>query len=157
MKEPVHEQTEGPYYKKDSPERIDIVENGTKGEKLVVEGRVLDKEGRAIAGAWIDFWQADGKGEYDNNEYKLRGHQHTDETGSYRLETVVPAMYGSRAPHIHVKLQANQLPEVITTQLYFPDENSNKEDPLFDQALVLSVDDSADGKRARYDFVLGVD
>ncbi len=156
-KESLHELTEGPYYKTGSPERTNIVESGTTGEKLIVEGRVLTTRGDSIAGAWLDFWQADGKGEYDNTGYNLRGHQYTDKTGSYRLETVVPAMYGSRTPHIHVKAQANPQSRTVTTQLFFPEEERNQTDNIFAPGMVMSVSDSAEGKQARFDFVLNAD
>ena len=157
QKESLHELTEGPYYKKGSPERTNIVENGTAGEKIVVEGHVLTTKGSPIAGAWLDFWQADGKGEYDNAGYNLRGHQYTDKTGCYRLETVVPAMYGSRTPHIHVKVQANPQSRIETTQLFFPGEERNQTDSIFAPGLVMQVSDSAEGKQARFDFVLDTD
>ena len=138
-REPVHEVTEGPYYKEGSPERTNIVENGTFGEILVVKGSVLDIKGNPIAGARIDFWQADGKGNYDNSGYNLRGHQYTDNTGSYHLETVIPALYGPRTPHIHVKVRANPQSQVVTSQLFFPDQNSNEKDTIFDPALLMDV------------------
>jgi len=132
-------------------------ESGTSGEKLIVEGYILDRKGSPIAGAWLDFWQANSKGEYDNAGYNLRGHQYTGETGSYRLETVVPAMYGFRTRHVHVKLQANPQSPVVTTQLFFPEASRNQTDPIFDPTLVMSVSDGTEGKRARFDFILDID
>ena len=155
-RESLHELTEGPYYKVGSPERISIAESGTTGEKIFIEGRVLDSKGSPIEGAWLDFWQADGNGKYDNAGYNLRGHQYTDKTGSYRLETVVPSMYGFRSPHIHVKLRANFQSPIITTQLFFPEKDRNKADPLFDPTLVMSVNKSAEGKQARFDFTVDI-
>src|SRR5437773_2103220 len=70
--------TEGPYYKAGSPERTDLLEAGIPGTKLVITGYVYDRNCQPIAGAWLDFWQADGNGQYDNSGYKLRGHQFTD-------------------------------------------------------------------------------
>jgi protocatechuate 3,4-dioxygenase beta subunit len=156
-RESLHELTEGPYYKKGSPKRTHIIESGTTGEKLIVEGRMRDCTGSPIAGGWLDFWQADGKGEYDNVGYNLRGHQYTDKSGSYRLETVVPAMYGSRTRHIHVKARANPQSPVVTTQIFFPGESKNKIDPLFDQSLVVDISSDTEGLRARFDFILDVD
>jgi hypothetical protein len=37
--------------------------------------------------------QADSTGRYDNSGFRLRGHQYTASDGSYRLATVVPALY----------------------------------------------------------------
>ena len=53
---------EGPYYIPGSPERQRIADTGTSGSRLVVEGRVLERHGRPIAQACLDFWHAGGKG-----------------------------------------------------------------------------------------------
>ena len=148
------EVTEGPYYKEGSPRRNNVVKEGTNGEKLIVEGHVFDNKGNSINGCWLDFWQADGKGVYDNVGYNLRGHQLTDNNGAFRLETVVPAMYGTRTPHIHVKLRANSRTPVVTSQLFFPDQARNKTDPIFNPKLVMKVVDAQEHKQASFDFVL---
>ena len=97
---------EGPFYKSGSPERTNIAGTGTTGDKLIIEGYVFNRNCQPIAGAWIDFWQADGSGVYDNAGYNLRGHQYTDESGRYHLETVRPVEYGPRTAHLHVKVTA---------------------------------------------------
>ena len=53
---------EGPYYKAGSPERRNIAEPGTTGVPMILEGRVLDTQGRPVPGAWLDFWHANGDG-----------------------------------------------------------------------------------------------
>lgn len=148
--------TEGPYYKSNSPERTNLRETGTVGEKLTVTGYVFDSNCRPVAGAWLDFWQADGNGVYDNIGYKLRGHQFTDESGKYILETVMPGEYSGRTSHIHLKVKTNDKSPVLTSQLYFPDEARNQTDPIFNQALLVGMTDTADGKVAIYNFVLAV-
>ena len=52
--------------------------------------------------------------------------------------------------HIHVKAQ-REGGDVLTTQLYFPNEPSNEGSGIFDPALLLS---RAGGGDARFDFVL---
>ena len=101
----------------------------------------------------MDFWQADARGVYDNAASKLRGHQFTDETGHYALETVVPGLYPGRTRHLHVKVQAPNQP-ILTTQLYFPGEPSNATDRLFNPHLLMTMQDTTDGKAARFNFVL---
>jgi protocatechuate 3,4-dioxygenase beta subunit len=154
QRRPLRELSEGPYYKEGSPERTGIAQSGTTGEKLIVEGRVLNEKGEPISGAWLDFWQADGKGEYDNAGYNLRGHQYTDEKGTYHLETVIPSIYSSRTAHIHVKLQADPRSRVLTTQLFFPGVSRNRSDRIFDPIMVVELNDTPEGKRARYDFMM---
>jgi protocatechuate 3,4-dioxygenase beta subunit len=151
--EPTPEQTEGPFFTPDSPERASLLEPGIEGTRLVLAGSVLAVDCRPIAGALLDFWHADAGGDYDNDGYRLRGHQFTDARGRYRLETIVPGLYTGRTRHIHVKAQAPDQP-VLTTQLYFRDEPGNEGDGLFEAALLLDV--GAAGGRGRFDFVLEV-
>jgi protocatechuate 3,4-dioxygenase beta subunit len=149
-------QTEGPFYKSGSPERTSLLEPGMPGTRLVITGYALTRSCQPIAGAWLDFWQADAGGAYDNGGYRLRGHQFTGDTGRYGLETVVPGQYPGRTPHVHVKVQAPNQP-VLTTQLYFPEQPRNSRDGIFNPALLLAIQDTDDGKLARFDFVLDLE
>ena len=150
---PTPSQTEGPFFKPNTPMRTSLLEPGMPGTKLVIEGSVLTTGCKPVARALLDFWQADAAGRYDNAGYRLRGHQLTDEAGRYRLETIVPAEYPGRTRHIHVKIQAPGRP-ALTTQLYFPDGADNRRDSIFDPALVMRVRDVEGGKLATFDFVL---
>src|SRR5438552_5639604 len=76
-------QTEGPYFKPGSPARTSLIETGMTGTRLVLSGRVLTPACELVAGATLDFWQADAGGSYDNRGYRLRGHQLTDAAGRY--------------------------------------------------------------------------
>ena len=147
------EQSEGPFFTPDSPERASLLEPGIEGTSLVVAGSVLTTDCRPVAGALLDFWHADGDGRYDNEGYRLRGHQFAGRDGGYRLETIVPGLYAGRTRHIHVKVQAPRGP-VLTTQLYFPGEPDNAHDGIFDPALVMAVRAAGSGHTARFDFVL---
>jgi protocatechuate 3,4-dioxygenase beta subunit len=150
------EQTEGPYFTPNSPERASLLEEGLPGTKLVVTGYVYSTDCRPIEGALLDFWHADDSGEYDNVGYRLRGHQFTDEAGRYDLTTIVPGIYTGRTRHIHVKVQAPNEP-VLTTQLYFPDEPGNASDGIFDPSLVIDMEeDGDDGKLGFFTFALDV-
>ena len=147
-------QMEGPYYKRNSPQRTSLLEPGITGTTIVITGSVLSRDCQPIARALVDFWQADAQGVYDNTGSKLRGHQFTDEAGHYSLETVVPGRYPGRTRHLHVKVQApNQ--SILTTQLYFPGEPSNATDGLFNPHLLMTVQDIANGQAATFHFVLG--
>jgi protocatechuate 3,4-dioxygenase beta subunit len=154
--DPTPSQTEGPYFTPDSPERASLLEAGLPGQRLVVAGTVVATDCRPIERALIDFWQADDAGEYDNQGYRLRGHQFSQAKGAWRLETVVPGIYTGRTRHIHVKVQAPNRP-VLTTQLYFPDEPANAGDGIFRQELLLrDVRDAGEARRASFTFVLEV-
>ncbi len=146
-------QTEGPYFKPDSPRRTSLLEPGMRGTRMVVTGFVLSTACKPIPRALVDVWHADDRGEYDNVGFRLRGHQFTDEAGRYRLETIVPGLYPGRTRHFHVKVQAPNQP-VLTTQLYFPGEPHNATDGIFSPNLVMKVEDAAGGQLGKFNFVL---
>jgi len=146
-------QTAGPFFKPSSPRRASLLEPGLAGTRLTLTGHVLWADCRPVAGALLDFWQADDRGEYDNSGYRLRGHQLADEAGRYRLETIVPGLYPGRTRHIHVRVQAPNQPP-LTTQLYFPGEAQNAADGIFAPALVVRMQPADGGQTATFDFVL---
>ena len=152
--DPTLAQTDGPYFTPDSPRRASLLEPGMGGQRLVVAGTVLTTDCRPVKAALLDFWQADDAGEYDNQGYRLRGHQFSDADGGWRLETVVPGLYTGRTRHIHVKVQAPDGP-VLTTQLYFPGEPANERDGIFSPELLLGdVHDTDGARRGSFTFVL---
>src|SRR6266446_4819412 len=136
-------QTEGPYFKTNSPERTSLVDDTTQGTVLTITGQVLAADGTPVANALVDFWQANASGAYDNSGYNLRGHQYTDANGYYTLTTVVPGLYPGRTRHIHVKVQAPNGP-VLTTQVFFPGVTQNSRDSIYDPSLLLNVSDNGD-------------
>ncbi|MBR1249784.1 intradiol ring-cleavage dioxygenase [Bradyrhizobium sp. AUGA SZCCT0169] len=147
-------QTEGPYFKPSSPERVELFEEGMAGQPIELVGFVLTRACKPVSGALLDFWQADGRGQYDNSGFRLRGHQFTDAEGRYRLRTVVPGVYPGRTRHIHVKVQPRG-GRVLTTQLYFPGESQNGSDGLFRKALLVRTAKNAGWLAGRFDFVVG--
>ncbi len=151
--EPTPAETAGPFFKPRSPLRTSLIEPGLEGTKIVVAGRVFARNCRPVSGALLDFWHADDGGEYDNDGFRLRGHQFTDAKGNYRLETIVPGVYPGRTRHIHVRVQAPH-GRVLTTQLYFPDEPRNREDGLFRSDLLMAVRDESGRKQGRFHFLL---
>jgi protocatechuate 3,4-dioxygenase beta subunit len=114
---------------------------------------VVDTQCRPVRGALLDFWQADAAGQYDNEGYRLRGHQFADGRGRFALRTVVPGLYPGRTRHIHVKVQRPH-GKILTTQLYFPGEPRNRTDGIFDNSLLMDVRSAGAGRRARFRFVL---
>lgn len=146
-------QTEGPYYTSNTPERNNLLEEGMPGTRLIVVGYVLDSNCQPLSNAWLDFWQADANGVYDNAGYTLRGHQFTDEQGRFYLQTVLPGEYPGRTEHIHVKVQ----PEggsVLTSQLYFPTSSGNASDRIFDPSLIVQMEERPQYILAYFNFVV---
>ena len=130
-----------------------------KGEDMVISGRILDTEGRPIAGAIIDVWQANDEGFYDvqqkgiQPDYNLRGKFRTGPDGRYWFRAVKPKFYpipddgtvgkllGAlgrhpyRPAHLHYILQADGF-ETLTTHIFDPD------DPYINSAAVFGVKES---------------
>lgn len=151
--EPTPPVTEGPFYKPDTPQRRNFADDVPDGERITLAGFVLDEQCRPQAQALVELWHADDEGRYDNAGYRLRGHQFTDDNGRWWFTTIMPAVYTGRTRHYHVKVQRRG-GDVLTTQLYFPGEPRNTRDRLFDERLLMRVEETADGKFARYDFVV---
>jgi protocatechuate 3,4-dioxygenase beta subunit len=144
-------QTEGPFFKPKSPLRSDLRAE-LKGSPVVLAGLVLTRTCKPVPNALVDLWHADAEGEYDNRGFRGRGHLFTDAQGRYRFVTVKPARYTGRTAHYHVKVQAANGP-ILTTQLYFPGEASNRRDPLYRRELEMRF--IAEGV-GRFDFVLNL-
>jgi protocatechuate 3,4-dioxygenase beta subunit len=152
---PTIRQSEGPFFKPRSPQRADLREPGGRGKGVELSGFVLTRRCKPIAGALVDLWHADDKGDYDSKTFRYRGHQFTDENGMFRFRTIEPARYTGRTRHYHVKVQ----PEggrILTTQLYFPDDPGNARDALFKKELLMRMASAQGGLSARFDFVLDI-
>ncbi|MHC2990446.1 intradiol ring-cleavage dioxygenase [Pontibacter sp. HJ8] len=151
--EPTPSQTEGPFYTPRSPERSNLREKGMEGVTLILTGQVLYTNCQPVGGALLDWWHADDDGNYDNEGFRLRGHQYADKQGRFRLETIVPGLYTGRTRHFHVKVKG-QGKTILTTQLYFPGEPGNERDNIFHPALLMEVSKNGEAMQARYTFVL---
>jgi len=112
------------------------------GERIVVEGRVLDAGGRPVAGTLVEVWQANAGGRYRHDvdrhpapldpNFSGAGRCVTDAEGRYRFVTVKPGAYpwrnhanAWRPAHIHFSLFGRAFTQRLITQMYFPG------DPLF--------------------------
>lgn len=117
---------EGPFYKKGSPLRS-LIEND--GPPLIIQGRVFRASdcSSPVSNAIVDIWHCDSHGNYDSDGFKCRGMVKSDVDGSYTFTTIYPPPYGSRPRHIHFKVRAEGFPE-LTSQIYFKgDPNINND------------------------------
>jgi protocatechuate 3,4-dioxygenase beta subunit len=146
-------QTEGPYFKPSSPERVELIEPGMAGQPIELTGFVLTRGCKPVPGALVDLWHTDDKGAYDNSGFRMRGHQRADADGRYRFRTIVPGIYEGRTRHYHVKV-APPAGRLLTTQLYFPGEPGNRRDGLFRQELLIRTAKNQGWLAGRFDFVL---
>ena len=151
--DPTPEQTEGPYFKANSPEQADLRSAAGGGTALNLTGTVVTTGCQPVDKAKMEFWQADSNGEYDNSSFRLRGHQFTDAQGRYALQTVVPGLYPGRTRHIHVMVQAPN-GKLLTTQLYFPGEARNASDGIYRAECLIDIKETAAGQEGTFTFVL---
>ena len=147
------EETAGPFFKPNSPLKNDFRDSGITGTPVKLAGFVLDRKGKPIPNALLDFWHADAHGEYDFNGFRCRGHQFSGPDGKYSLETIMPGLYPGRTRHYHVRLQAAHGP-ILSTQLYFPGEARNSTDSLYKRDLLLKIQETSAGRIATFNFVL---
>ena len=118
------------------------------GERIIVTGRVLDEDGRAIPRTAIEIWQANAAGRYahfeDQHEAPLDSHFAgigrvvTDQHGAYRFTTIKPGAYpwrnhhnAWRPNHIHFSLFGPSFATRLITQMYFPGDPLVALDPIF--------------------------
>jgi protocatechuate 3,4-dioxygenase alpha subunit len=114
------------------------------GEKIRIEGVVLDGDGLPINDAMIEIWQADSQGRYaspqdkralPNTQFEGFGRSATDKQGVFAFDTIkpgtVPGPGGARqAPHIVVAVFSRGMLRQVYTRLYFSDEAANATDPI---------------------------
>jgi protocatechuate 3,4-dioxygenase beta subunit len=118
------------------------------GERIVVSGRVLDEDERALPGALVEIWQANAAGRYrhdvDQHDAPLdpnftgAGRTVTDKKGYYRFITVKPGAYpwgnhpnAWRPNHIHFSVFGQSFVSRLVTQMYFPGDPLFPFDPIF--------------------------
>jgi len=140
-------QTIGPYLRIGLEWMVieDLAPQGVAGERVRIEGRVLDADGRPVNDAAVEIWQANSHGKYASPEDKqdkplekgFRGYGRslTDDAGAFRFRTVkpgpVPGPDGKpQAPHVTVTIFMRGLLKQLQTRIYFPDEPANASDPL---------------------------
>lgn len=95
---------EGPLYVAGAPlaqgeVRMDDGSEAGVATPMILQGQVVDLDGQPIAGAIVDLWHANTKGNYSyfdqsQSEYNLRRRIVTDAQGRYRARSIVPSGYG---------------------------------------------------------------
>ncbi|WP_349364120.1 MAG: intradiol ring-cleavage dioxygenase [Roseitalea porphyridii] len=171
----------GPFHVEGAPE-LPLGSNiclDQKGEPMLVRGRILDTDGKPIAGAKIDVWQANDEGFYDvqqkgiQPDFNLRGVFRSNEEGEYWFRGVKPRFYPIpddgpvgkllaslgrhpyRPAHLHYIIAADGY-ETLTTHIFDPDDPYIASDAVFGvkQSLMAEfkpVDDPARIDKAGFD------
>lgn len=173
----------GPFWRASAPLCAlgdNIARSGTPGLPLEVSGTVRDAEGRPVADALVDVWQASPVGLYENQDpaqenMNLRGRFRTDAEGRYRFRTVRPAGYPvptdgpcgvllraqrrhpNRPAHLHFMVSKPGC-KVLVSQVYADDDENLESDPTFGvtRRLIGRYEARPDGTGAtlHYDFQL---
>jgi protocatechuate 3,4-dioxygenase alpha subunit len=115
------------------------------GERIVLEGKVLDGDGSPVPDALIEIWQANAHGKYAHPEdhqakpvesrFKGFGRIATDANGCFRFTTIRPGPIpgphgGTQAPHLVVSVFMRGLLKRLVTRIYFPGDPRNADDPI---------------------------
>ncbi len=163
---PTPAQTIGPFYPVDADADQDadmtLLGNSKKladGTVIYVSGRVLGLDGKPIANATLDIWQANAAGRYahpaDTNKAPLDANFQgfarirTAADGTYKFKSIKPGAYPTgegdwiRPPHIHFDVRGAK--SRIITQMYFAGEALNEKDKILNnirrkETVVAKVD-----------------
>ncbi len=142
---PTPAQSEGPFYPVALPPETDWdlarmadAARPALGTLAYVEGRILDRAGKAVPGARVEIWQCDAKGRYRHpgdargprdEGFQGFGQVNTADDGAYRFRTIRPVAYPGRTPHIHFAILAPGSLRFVT-QMYVAGEPLNERDFL---------------------------
>lgn len=173
----------GPFWRANAPDCVcgdSIARSGTPGVPLFVSGVVRDLQGRPLADALVDVWQASPVGLYENQDptqedMNLRGRFRTDAEGRYHFCSVRPAGYPvptdgpcgvllkaqqrhpNRPAHLHFMV-SKPGHKVLVSQVYADDDENLESDPTFGvtRRLIGRYAMQPDGASATlvYDFAL---
>jgi catechol 1,2-dioxygenase len=160
----------GPFWRLNSP-RVEnggsIVRSETPGAPLFVNGHVVDKDGRPVAGAEVDVWHASPVGLYENQDpeqadMNLRGKFTTDQDGRFAFRSVMMVGYPIptngvvgrlleaqgrhpyRPAHLHALIFKPGF-KVLISQVYDPN------DPHIDSDVQFGVTQALIGKFVRHE------
>ncbi len=121
---------EGPFYKDEQLNRVDITEHKT-GIPITYVFMVEDEDCKPVDGAIVDIWQCDADGVYSDykventlNETWLRGYQKTGADGRCSFTSIFPGWYDGRITHLHGKVHLDGK-TLLTTNFFFPKEIEN--------------------------------
>lgn len=120
-----------------------LVTPDAAGERIRIEGRMLDSDEVPVDGILFEIWQADGQGRYahprdpnrTNTSFKGFGRFESDMQGCFVFDTVKPGRVAGpngamQAPHLVVAIHMRGVLSHLFTRIYFSDEATNADDPI---------------------------
>jgi protocatechuate 3,4-dioxygenase alpha subunit len=122
----------------------DLITPDASGERIRVEGKVLDGDGAPVPDAMLEIWQADAQGRFadpqdgralPNANFHGFGRVGTDSEGLYAFDTIKPGSVVDphglpQAPHLLLAVFARGMLRHLYTRIYFDDEKANASDPV---------------------------
>ena len=140
-------QTVGPYFKIGLQwlNRDNLAGDGVSGERVAIQGRVLDGNGVPVPDAVVEVWQANAHGKYAHAEdtqdkplergFQGYGRIPANKQGTFHFTTVkpgpVPGPDGKeQAPHLVLSVFMRGLLKRLVTRMYFPNDARNASDPI---------------------------
>jgi protocatechuate 3,4-dioxygenase alpha subunit len=127
-------QTVGPYLHIgfDWLNTTELAPSGVEGERIVIEGCLMDAQGATVPDGVIEIWQANAQGVYAHPDdgrspaagFHGFGRCATDDEGRFRFATIKPGGVPGRdghlqAPHVMVNVFARGLLKQLSTRIYF--------------------------------------
>lgn len=125
-----------------------LTNSHTEGERIVIEGRVIDGSGTPVRDVLLEIWQANAAGRYNHPadlqqekaldpDFRGWGRTCSDfDSGVWRFETIKPGPVTGRdgrmmAPHVNLWIVARGINIGLNTRMYFADEQAaNEKDPV---------------------------
>lgn len=133
----------GIFYLPGAPQSTNLWRDGDQGQRLALTGRVLDREGEALADALVEMWHADASGSVDESRY--RSAQRTNDRGRFEIRTVLPGhipMARSNvvfAPrHIHIVVTHPAHPRLVS-MIFFKGDERLVTSPYRELAIALET------------------
>jgi protocatechuate 3,4-dioxygenase alpha subunit len=147
-----------------------LVETGTVGERIRIEGQIFDGEGELIPDAMVEIWQADAQGRYTHPDDDRGSDPHffgfgrigtgTDPENRFFFDTIKPgAVDDKQAPHVNLIVFMRGMLVHAFTRTYFSDEvEANAKDPVLQSVpedrrgtLIARREDTPGGLVYRFD------
>ena len=123
---------------------IQLTKSEEPGEPLIIYGKVIDRQSnQPVSDASLFLYQTDSSGIYNTSnapeeQSRIRGTVVTNETGCFKIQTILPADYpGSKnSRHVHYTIDASGYKQTKST-LFFkgfttPNINSDGRFPILD-------------------------
>jgi len=141
-------QTVGPFLHIGMPPAPNMVGAGVAGQKIMIEGRIVDGNGAPVPDGVVEIWQANSHGKYAHPDdtsslpsesgFTGWGRAWSEADGAFRFTTIKPGSVpgpggAQQAPHLMVTIFTRGILKHLTTRMYFEGDPANDSDPVLQQ------------------------